>query len=147
MKRIPQPHGGVIVNAEKGETANPFGRPRKLVSSVLKDMKDAGIQPVKPRDIIDAYESLLNLDEADIVAVVNNKELPYFMRLVAAAMTRKNQGFEIIERIIDRAHGKAKENIEVSVNPFLDLMKAATSRDDVNPEDVIAEDIKEKEAE
>ncbi len=144
MKRIPQPHGGVIVNAEKGETANPFGRPRKLISDVLHQMKEAGIKPVKPRDVVDAYESLLNLDEEDIVKVVNNKKLPYFMRLVASAMTRKGHGFEIVERMIDRAHGRAKETMEVSGNAFLDLMKVATAKENVNPDAIASEDIKEK---
>lgn len=144
MKIVPQPHGGELHIPEKGETANPWGRPRKLISQVLHEMKAAGIKQVKANDIVEAYESLLNLDEEDIVKVVNDKKLPYFMRLVASAMTRKGQGFEIIERMVDRAHGKAKETMEVSGNAFLDLMKVATAKTDVKPEDMIAEDIKVK---
>ena len=40
MKKIPQPHGGSIVNAEKGETANPNGRPPRLVSTIIKELKE-----------------------------------------------------------------------------------------------------------
>lgn len=146
MKIIPQPHGGAIHQMEPGETLNRFGRPRTLISDVLKQMKEAGIKPVRPGDIVEAYESLLNLDEEDIVKIVNDKKLPYFVRLVASAMTRKGQGFEIIERMIDRAHGRAKETMEVSGNAFLDLMKAASAKKDINPEDIIDEDFKVKKA-
>jgi hypothetical protein len=127
-RRIPQAHGGLIVLPVKGESGNPNGRPRKLVADVINDLKAKGITPVKPHQIIEAYEALLNSPEEDIVATVNNKDLPYFIRLVASAMTSKGKGFEIIERMIDRAHGKAtfKADVTSGGNSFLDLIKKAS---------------------
>jgi len=128
-------NAGKLKIREKGDPpTSRVGRPRKLVGEVLKQMGEDGIQPVKPRDVIDMYEHLLNLSEADIVAMVNDKDTPYFVRLVAAAMTSKGRGFEIVERIIDRAHGRPKQPTDITSggNSFLDVIKRASGQDGTN---------------
>jgi len=115
MRRIKQPHGGTIVNAEKGETANPNGRPRKLFSHVLQELKEMGIKPVKPVDIVDAYENLLNLPESDIDKIIGDEEKPYFIRLIATEMRKKNgRGFEVVERMLNRVHGMPKQSTDLT---------------------------------
>ena len=128
-KKITPKHGrGKIAPWEKGESGNPNGRPRKLVIHVLEELKAKGITPVRPVDIVSIYEQLLNVTQDEIVEIVNDTELPYSIRLVAAAMTTKGRGFEIIERMIDRAHGRPKNEIELSgkLEPFLALMIEST---------------------
>jgi len=129
-RKVKPKHGKGLMNQfEKGESGNPKGRPRKLVSHVLAELKEKGVDPVKPVDIVAIYEQLLNVTQEEITDLVNDVDAPYSIRLVAAAMTQKNRGFEIIERMIDRAHGRPKNELELGgkMEPFLALMKAATA--------------------
>jgi hypothetical protein len=131
-RQVPARNGGTLTRPDKGETMNPNGRPRLLVADVLKDMKAKGITPVTKQQIIHAYESLLNMAEADIVAIVNNKEVPYFVRLVASAMTTKGKGFEIIERMLDRTHGRPTFNADLTSggDSFMDIIKKVSGKND-----------------
>lgn len=127
-RQVPAKNGGTLTRPDKGETMNPNGRPRKLVSHVVKELADRGITNVKSVDVVDTYEKLLNLSQDEITALGNDKDTPVFVRFVIQAMARKGAGFEIMERMIDRAHGRPKNTTDVKIeaNPFLDLIKKAS---------------------
>ena len=108
---------------------NTKGRPLKLYSHINKELRQAGYEPVSPSQLKDNYELLLNLPISQILliagkkVILNEKEIqadnkaavilgkeadeyPYSIRLVARAILA-GKGFEILEKLIDRAHGKA----------------------------------------
>lgn len=114
MKKIKQPHGGSIVQAEKGETANPNGRPRKLVGDVIKDLEQAGVKPATKTEIQDCYLRLINLEMQEIEARVKDVKQPALVRIVGKAIL-SGKGFEIIEKMLDRSIGKAEQKMEVDV--------------------------------
>lgn len=97
---------------KKGEVANPLGRPRKLVHTMLDEMRKQGIQPLKAPQIVDAYESLLNLTKDELTRISMDKDSPIFMRIIAKAMA-SDKGTEILEKMLDRAHGKARQSHDV----------------------------------
>ena len=92
---------------------NRKGRPRRLVSSIIQDLKEKGIVQVKATDIVEAFEMLFNLERKEIAEIANNDKNPYFIRRVAKEML-SGKGFDIIERMIDRAHGRPKQATEIT---------------------------------
>lgn len=111
VKIVPQPHGGALKQAEKGDVLNPKGRPKKTIGALLDKLKDAGYKPAKPQDIVDTYEHLMTLDEAELKKAVEDKTQPMLVRIVGKAML-SGKGYDVIERMIDRAHGRSKQPIE-----------------------------------
>ena len=77
---------------------NRKGRPRRLVSSIIQDLKEKGIVQVKATDIVEAFEMLFNLESKEIAEIANNDKNPYFIRRVAKEML-SGKGFDIIERM------------------------------------------------
>ena len=92
---------------------NRKGRPRRLVSSIIQDLKEKGIVQVKAIDIVEAFEMLFNLESKEIAEIANNDSNPYFIRRVAKEML-SGKGFDIIERMIDRVHGKPKQSTDIT---------------------------------
>lgn len=113
MKKIKQAHWWAIVNAEKWETANPNWRPRKGISLVNKELADAGFVPATKQDIETNYMSMLQLSQADLTEIWNNKDKPMLIRILAKNMLG-GKGFDIIEKMLDRGIGKAMQREEIS---------------------------------
>ena len=83
MKRVKQPHGGEVNRFEPGESGNPYGRPTKLVSQVLKDLKEAGAEAVSPGQVSDVITVLLNLPVEMIRKIAEDKKLPILIQRTA----------------------------------------------------------------
>ena len=98
----------------KGKSGNPKGRPRKLISSMLIEMKAQGIEAVKPSQIADTYEMLFNLTIEEVKEKAMDEKCPIFVRIIAKAML-SGKGTEMIEKMLDRAHGKAKQSMDLDV--------------------------------
>ncbi|MCP4763926.1 MAG: hypothetical protein GY870_19295 [archaeon] len=107
-----------IYKKAKGFDKNPqninrSGANRKLVSTVTKELNEKGIEQVTSAQIVGLYQSFLNLTEPELKKIVNGKDEPMLNRIIAKSMLDK-KGFEIIEKMLDRAHGKAQNKIEHS---------------------------------
>ena len=96
------------------QNRNTQGRPRKLVSDVLTEMKLKGIKPVSIDEIKDIYLSLVNNTQEDLQEIVNDTNQPMITKIIIQAIVRKGKGFEVIERMFDRAIGKAIQKQEHS---------------------------------
>lgn len=88
------------------------GRPPKLLSTINAELKLKGYERVSPSQIVEAYELLFGLDEDKIKEYVTDKKSPMFLRIVAKQMLTP-KGHEMIEKMLDRAHGKAKQSMDV----------------------------------
>jgi hypothetical protein len=113
-RQVPAKNGGTLTRPDKGETMNPNGRPPRLVSTIIKELKAKGIEPVKPAQVLDAFQQLLNLNIKELTDVANNDENPYFVRRIASEMTSKGKGYEVIERMINRAHGMPRQSTDIT---------------------------------
>lgn len=111
---VAQPHGGSIRLLEKGETANPYGRPKKLFRQVLDDLSKAGYKRVGPSDITEASEQFVGVPESVLRSIAKDPEQPVFMRIMAERLLQKKGRFEAVQVVIDRAHGKAKQQVDLS---------------------------------
>lgn len=114
---------------KKGQSGNPKGRPRLLVSSVIAELKERGVEQVSRSDVKEVFMMLVNLETKEIEEIVKDKRQPALVRIVSKELLG-GKGFEIIEKMLDRAMGKADSKIELSGNPFLELMKRATGGKD-----------------
>lgn len=110
MKKEKQPHGGQLCRSEKGETGNPNGRPRRFVSTVIKELQDAGHEPVKPAQVVDVLEQLLNLDIKSVSEIANDDKNPFFLRQVARLIIKDPQ--KALDFCLDRAHGRPKQTVD-----------------------------------
>lgn len=101
------------VQFKKGQSGNPKGRPPKLVSHVLNQLKEEGREKVSKSQVREVYEYLIGLDAAKLRLIKNDKNIPMLFKLVAEGILSK-KGFDILERLLDRAQGKATQTQEVS---------------------------------
>lgn len=118
MKRIKQPNGSVMNQAEPGDVLNPYGRPTKLVSQVLKDLKEAGAEAVSPSQVSDVITVLLNLPVEMVRKIAEDKKLPILIQRTArrfAGSSDKDWDW-ILSNNLDRAHGKAKSSTDITTN-------------------------------
>jgi len=117
VKRVKQPHGGELVLVEKGDPApNPYGRPTKLVSQVLKDLKEAGAEAVSPGQVSDVITVLLNLPVEMVKKIAEDKKLPILIQRTArrfAGSSDKDWDW-VLSNNLDRAHGKATQKTDVT---------------------------------
>jgi len=126
-KKVQQPHGGAISQAEKGESGNPNGRPRKGFKAFLHECREKGYEQVSLTEVVEAYQYLMGLPVSDVMAIagdpLNEKRAndttnqhPALIRRVAAEMMGK-RGQEMLKQVLDRAFGQsvAKEESEVKM--------------------------------
>ncbi len=103
----------------KGESGNPQGRPKKVFSVIIAEMKERGIEPATPSNVVDVYQYLLALPLSEIIKIAGTpkeeNDLPAIMRIAAKELIGK-RGLEIMKEMLDRANGKAKTSLELS-NP------------------------------
>lgn len=102
-----------LIPFKKGQSGNPKGRPRLLVSSVIKEMEGMGVEKVSQEQVKDAFLRLMNLEIDEVSKKMKDKTQPALIRIVGKAML-SGKGFEIIERMLDRAIGKAEEAVTIT---------------------------------
>ena len=108
-----QPHGGEIHLLEKGESGNPEGRPPRLLSTITAELKAKGYERATANQVADAFETLMNVPEDELVKMVKDTKSPMSLRIVGKAMVTA-KGWEVLQAMLDRAHGKAKQSVDVS---------------------------------
>ena len=103
---IPNEH---INQFKPGESGNPNGRPRKIVS-LLKD------QGYKLSEINDTLMALLSMDMNELKEAFENPNATVLEKAVAGAIRKSIEKGSLynIETIITRAMGKPKEQTEHS---------------------------------
>jgi hypothetical protein len=107
--------GQITPKWKKGESGNPNGRPKKslLVKNVNELLKSEGYEPVTNNDLIDCQKMLLNIpyNKLQEIAINTNNEFPTLYQIFAKALLSDDSA-ELIEKLLDRAYGKAKQTIE-----------------------------------
>lgn len=91
---------------KKGQSGNPKGQPRKVLSRINIELAKEGFEQASGANVIEAYNLLINLTEERIKQIISDTTYPMFMRIVGKEMLSKG-GPEMIEKMLDRAHGKA----------------------------------------
>ena len=102
------------------ETNQPANRGRKarVFSQLSKDWSARGIERATPEAVKEAFEYLLALhlgEVKDIAGKVEDEanDMPMVVRLAAKELLGK-KALEILREMLDRAHGKSKQQTELT---------------------------------
>jgi len=95
---------------QKGESGNPNGRPKKIVSAALDALRLEGEQ-VTAAMAQETINVFLSLTKAKITAIANDEKQSIMFRIIARAMLKDKQ-FEVLNSLLDRSHGKALQKLE-----------------------------------
>ena len=98
---------------QKGQVLNPKGRPPKLISSVINQLKEEGYEPATPTLIKQASEYLITLDKGKLEELAEDDMQPMYLQILARELLG-DKGEEVMNRMIDRAYGKPKQGVEHS---------------------------------
>lgn len=112
-RKVPQPHGGAIVHQNKGETGNPHGRPPRLLSTIVAELRAKGYERATSNQVADAFETLMNVPQNELADMVKDEKAPMSLRIVGKAMLTA-KGWEVLQAMLDRAHGKAKQSTDIT---------------------------------
>ena len=106
-------NGNRLKIVKKGDPSpNPNGRPPKLLKHLNQQLKEKGFEPVKPSQLSEAFEILLNLPEKEIRLISNDLENPYFLRVIAKEILDKKTGQLAVDNTLNRTLGKPKLQID-----------------------------------
>ena len=104
-----------LIPIKKGERLNPNGRPRKLITDVIKQLEELGIKPATKPDIQDIYMRLINVEIPELEQIVKDSTQPVLVRIVGKSIL-SGKGFDIIEKMLDRSIGKVPNSIDLNAN-------------------------------
>lgn len=97
---------------EKGDPGGP-GRPPRLLSTIVAELKAKGYQRATAGTVVEAFEMLMNVPEDVLADMVKDKSQPMSLRIVGKSMLTA-KGWEVLQAMMDRAHGKARQSLDVS---------------------------------
>lgn len=113
-RKVNQPHGGSITLMEKGDPGGP-GRPPRLLSTIVAELKAKGYQRATAGTVVEAFEMLMNVPEDVLADMVKDKSQPMSLRIVGKSMLTA-KGWEVLQAMMDRAHGKAKQQVDMAAS-------------------------------
>jgi len=97
------------------------GRPKNLVSSILETLKKDG--ELVTRSLVEqTYQILLSLTQGQLTKIATDTKQPMINRIVAKEMLGK-KGFEIIEKMMDRANGKPTQVQDITQEKKNEIVK------------------------
>lgn len=123
---MPNPQNIVKHKLPKGKSGNPKGRPKKGVAAVLSGLEAAGHAEVTAEQVRATMGRMLNLPREELVKMGNDaKGTPILDALIARSLAGKD-GWQAMQDILDRAHGKAKQQVDLAATittpPVLNIL-------------------------
>ena len=99
---------------ENPENINKEGKNRKSFSSINKDLIEKGIEPLKKKDLINAYELIFNSDEEELKTISKDPSTPYGLKLIITELNDKKTRSKAMADYRDYMFGKAQQNIDTT---------------------------------
>lgn len=101
---------------KKGQSGNPNGRPKKLYSDHISDMKKKGYAPPTKTEYFDMVGLLLSMEEDDLKDFAKDKKRPYWIRLIIIDMNSKSTRQKMMADYRDWLFGRANQQVDVTTN-------------------------------
>ncbi len=114
---VPGKNGGKMKRWEKGESGNPKGRPRKMVSKLK-------IDGYKLTEINDTIQTMVSMTYAELKSVWDNDNATILEKTIAGALRKSLADGELysIETLLNRVYGKPKEKVEVQAQAIIKVV-------------------------
>jgi hypothetical protein len=112
-RKVQQKHGGAVNRFEKGDPGGP-GRPPKLATSIIRDLKEQGIDRVGRSEVDELIARLQNLPRKKLLEFVKDEaNTPIIVALIARGLSGA-KGHEFMTRDLwDRTHGRPKQSVDL----------------------------------
>ena len=107
---------------KKWQSWNPKWRPRRTLRVINEELEKLWYEPATFDDIKNAYLYLLQLPVDEIKRLVNKRDTPILIKIVAKALSEK-KWFDIIEKMLDRAIWKAVQQINSKIELWWSELK------------------------
>lgn len=106
---VPGKNGGKINRFTKGESGNPKGRPRKMVSKLKMD-------GYKLTEINDTIQIMVSMTFEELKQVWDNPSATILEKTIAAALRKSLTDGELysIETLLNRVYGKPKTGLDIT---------------------------------
>lgn len=110
-KQVKQAHGGSLNILQKGETANPNGRPRKFTTALREN-------GYKLSEINDTIQVMLQMTVDELKEVWMNPNGTILEKTIANALQKSISRGSLysIDTLLSRVYGKPKESITQELN-------------------------------
>jgi hypothetical protein len=102
---------------------NPYGQPRKYVSTLIKD-------GYKKAEVNDTIQALISMNVEEIKEVLTNDQATILEKTVASALIKSISRGDLssIESLINRVYGKPKDHVETSGTQVIEIIRTNASR-------------------
>ncbi len=116
-RKIQGKNGGTLIVPDKGETANPNGRPRKYVSQLRE-------QGYKLAEVNDCIQAIMSMSVDELKDVWDNPKATILEKTIAnALMTSLKKGsLYSIDTLLTRVYGKPKETSDVTMDQKIEVV-------------------------
>lgn len=120
----------------KGQSGNPKGRPPKVLTTLVADLKKQGYERATATTVVETIEHLIGLPEDRLRELLADKEQPMSVRIIIKSMLSA-KGFETLSAILDRAHGKPKQQMDVATTGEQKLeVRVKITKDDLTSDPI-----------
>ena len=114
-----RPEDGVRTQFSTTNQPPNRGRKARVFSQLAKEWKERGIEQATPEAVKEAFQYVLALhllDVKDISGKVEDEtnDMPMVVRLAAKELLGK-KSLEILREMLDRAHGKSRQNVDLTM--------------------------------
>lgn len=112
-----------LTPVKKGQVLNPYGQPRKYVSTLIKD-------GYKKAEVNDTIQALISMNVEEIKEVLTNDKATILEKTVASALIKSISRGDLssIESLINRVYGKPKDHVETSGTQVIEIIRTNASR-------------------
>jgi poly-beta-hydroxyalkanoate depolymerase len=116
-RKIQGKNGGTLIVPDKGETANPNGRPRKYISQLRE-------QGYKLAEVNDCIQAIMSMSVDELKDVWDNPKATILEKTIAnALMTSLKKGsLYSIDTLLTRVYGKPKETSDVTMDQKIEVV-------------------------
>lgn len=94
------------------QNINRTGKNRKTISHINLQLESEGYTEATAADITSCYLRLINIDVPELQKMITATDQPILIRVVGKAIL-SGKGFDVIESMLNRTIGKAKQTIDM----------------------------------